>query len=127
MSPVLVIAAALLFALGTAHSYLGERHILTRLFRRTDLPKLFGSDLFTRRTLRFAWHITTIAWWGFGLLLLAAARSDEPLSRTTLGAIVGGTFLVSGLVALVASRGRHLSWPVFLAIAAAAWFGLAPT
>ncbi len=52
---VLLVAAALLAAgVGAAHSYLGERYILTRLFRRQDLPKLFGSDWFTRRTLRFA-------------------------------------------------------------------------
>jgi hypothetical protein len=37
---------------------------------------------------------------------------------------MAGTFLASALVTLVGSRGRHLAWPVFLAIAAAAWFGL---
>ena len=55
-------AATLAVGVGLAHSYLGERYILTRLFRRTPLPPLFGSDTFTRRTLRFAWHITTVAW-----------------------------------------------------------------
>jgi len=51
---LVTIAAALCFALGLAHSVLGERYILVHLFRRTDLPKLFGDDRFTRRTLRFA-------------------------------------------------------------------------
>ena len=36
-----------------------------------DLPRLFGSDWFTRRTLRFAWHITSVAWLGFAALLVA--------------------------------------------------------
>jgi hypothetical protein len=52
------------FAIGLAHSVLGERYILMRLFRHTDLPKLFGGTEFTIRALRFAWHLTTIAWWG---------------------------------------------------------------
>lgn len=124
MSLSLLLATVLVFALGVAHCYLGERYILIRLFRRADLPELFGSDLFTRRTLRFAWHLTTVAWWGCGVLLFVAARSDGPVSRVTLGGVLGGTFLVSALVTLVGSRGRHLAWPVFLAIAAAAWFGL---
>ena len=124
MTLSLLLAAVLTFALGAAHSYLGERYILIRLFRRTDLPHLFGSDLFTRRTLRFAWHLTTVAWWGCGVLLLIAARSLAPLSRPALGGVLAGTFLASGLVTLIGSRGRHLAWPVFLAIAALSWFGL---
>ena len=38
----LYLAAFLFFALGLGHSILGERYILIRLFRRQDLPKLFG-------------------------------------------------------------------------------------
>lgn len=123
MNHMLVLAGALIFAIGIAHSWLGERYILMRLFRSTDLPALLGSDRFTRRTLRFAWHITTVAWWGMGVLLLVAAQSGEPVPRATVGAVIGTTFLVSGLIALVGSRGQHLAWPVFLAIAIASWLG----
>ena len=38
------IAAIFLFFIGLAHSILGERYILVRLFRRDNLPKLLGSD-----------------------------------------------------------------------------------
>ncbi|HSC80175.1 MAG TPA: hypothetical protein VLC08_07470, partial [Chitinolyticbacter sp.] len=69
----LYLAALLAGLLGLAHSVLGECYILIRLFRRQDLPKLFGSQDFTLRTLRFAWHLTTLAWWGFAALLLALA------------------------------------------------------
>jgi hypothetical protein len=48
MGSVAVVAAVLVFVLGAAHSYRGERYILMRLFRRQDLPHLFGSDLFTK-------------------------------------------------------------------------------
>ena len=121
MNILLLMAALLVLLVSVAHSYLGERYILTRLFRRADLPKLFGSDEFTRATLRFAWHITSLAWLGLGsvILVIGSVGPQAPM----LAAIVSGTFAATGLVALVASRGRHLSWVVFFAIAALVWSG----
>ena len=46
---MLQLAAILIVLLGVAHSVLGERYILTRLFRG-ELPKLFGSSEFTLNT-----------------------------------------------------------------------------
>ncbi|MBK9797461.1 MAG: hypothetical protein IPP58_13375 [Holophagaceae bacterium] len=114
MSIALYIAALLLFLVGVAHSYLGERYILIRLFRREDLPKLFGGTQFTIRTLRFAWHITTIAWWGFAGLLVHLASGS--ISRNVVAMTIGITFLATGLVTLAASRAKHLAWPVFILI-----------
>ena len=37
-----------------------------------------------------------------------------------------GDAAADGLAALIGSRGRHLSWPVFLAIAALAWWATRP-
>ena len=110
---MLMIAAALTIAIGLVHSVLGERYILTRLFRQ-PLPKLFGSDDFTRKTLRFAWHITTLAWFGFAalMILLHFGRGTTSAILLTMAA----TFAITGLVALIASRGKHLSWIVFGAI-----------
>ena len=90
-----------------------------RLFRRDDLPRLRGSELFTKRTLRFAWHVTTVAWWGAAAALLALGAGSPRLAVQALSA----TFLVTAIVTLVASRGRHLAWPVFLLIGIAAWLG----
>lgn len=115
MSP-LHLAAALIILTGLAHSVLGERYILTRLFRRSDLPKLFGGTAFTARTLRFAWHITTVAWWGMAVLLWQAA--DGTLSRTSVLQVLGWTALLSALLPLWITRGRRLSWIVFLAVGA---------
>ena len=82
-----VIAAVLAFAIGLAHSYLGERYLLTRLLRRPDaLPPLFGRVESTARTLRFAWHLTTIAWFGLGAVLLVIA---SPPFDAALVAMVG--------------------------------------
>lgn len=108
------IGSILLLLIGIAHSYLGERYILIRLFRRDDLPKLFGSDEFTKNTLRFAWHLSTVAWWGFAAILLHLSQSGG--SNGLVGNIVGVTFLIHFLVALLGSKGRHLSWVFFLLI-----------
>ena len=113
---MLIIATILIVLIGAAHSYLGERYILIRLFRQ-PLPKLFGSDEFTRKTLRFAWHITTVAWLGFAAILVQVER--DQLTRDGVLSAIGVVFGISAVIALVASRGRHLSWLVFGAISIA--------
>jgi hypothetical protein len=118
---VLLVAAGLATLLALGHSYLGERYILIRLFQRDALPRLFGGTEFTQRTLRFAWHLTSVAWLAFAAILVKL-NSHVP-SRAELGLLLVGTFGVSGVVALVGSRGRHVSWVVFLVIAALAWIG----
>ncbi|WP_298581460.1 hypothetical protein [uncultured Luteimonas sp.] len=120
MEGLLYFAAVLAVALGVAHSFLGERYILRRLFRRDDLPKLLGGSEFTTRTLRFAWHITTVAWVGFAALLVHAGRGDLNTSGTLY--IMGATFIVSGLLPLVLTRGRHLSWLILFAIGGIAFW-----
>ena len=108
------LGAILLIGIGIAHSYLGERYILIRLFHRDNLPKLFGGTEFTKNTLRFAWHITTLAWFGFAAILLHL--SDGQISIRVVGTIISVTFILHSAIALLASKGKHLSWPVFLVI-----------
>ena len=105
---MLQIAALLIALLGLAHSVLGERYILVRLFRR-DLPNLFGGTGFTRNTLRFAWHLTTMLAWGISAVLfqLSGAASPQALAQT-----VGWCLVLSGLLPLAFTRGRHLAWVV---------------
>lgn len=121
MNAWLLFAALLTFLVGLAHSYLGERYVLRRIFRRVELPKLMGSEEGMRRVLRFAWHITTVAWWGFGALLVLLAAEGADARRAAL-LCVAVTFGVSALIAGTTSRGRHLAWVVFSAIAAIAWW-----
>ncbi len=116
----LLIAAGLAVVLAAAHSYLGERYILIRLLRRDDLPRLLGGVEFTKQTLRFAWHITSIAWLGLAALLLVMSSAPGGAERTQ-ARVIAAVFGLSGLVALLGSRGRHLSWIVFLVIAALVW------
>jgi hypothetical protein len=112
----LYLAALALVGISFSHSYLGERYLLMRLFRRREqLPRLFGSTEYTQRTLRFACHVTSVAWLGFAALLLLAARA--PVDTPTLGAVVGAVFALHFAIAFGGSRGRHYSWVVFLAVA----------
>ena len=114
MEMSLFIAAILAMAIGVAHSILGERYILMRLFKRPDLPHLFGSPEFTVRTLRFAWHITSIAWWGLAAIIILIAR--DAASPSSLLYVLSATFLLTAIVAAVGSRLRHLSWVFFSAV-----------
>lgn len=120
---MLYAAAILIAALAVAHSVLGERCILIRLFRRGDLPRLFGGTEFTQRTLRFAWHITSVTWAGLAALLWQLGRGA--LTPHATAQIVGITALACGVLPLLFTRGRHLSWVIFFAVGALAlcWSG----
>ncbi len=109
MSWQLTTAAVLTFLLAAAHSVLGERFIIARLIRR-DQPKLFGSDAFTKRTLRFAWHVTTLFAWALAAVLLL----DPSIA---IQWVIAGAMVITAMVTLVISRAQHLSWVVELAIA----------
>ncbi|MBN1475053.1 MAG: hypothetical protein JW914_10580 [Syntrophaceae bacterium] len=114
MEILLYTASFFAFAIGVVHSFLGERYILVRLIRRDNLPRLFGGTEFTARTLRFAWHLTTIAWWGFAAIIILLARQSFTMQNISL--VLALTFLATGATTLIISRGRHLAWIVFLFI-----------
>ena len=117
---MLYLAAIFIVFIGFAHSYLGERYILIRLFRRDNLPKLFGSPEFTQNTLRFAWHLTSVAWFGFAAILMILASDNKHLS--TITTIIAITFLIHAVITLLASKGKHFAWPIFLIIGLATLF-----
>ena len=116
MNPYFLVAAVLAFAIGLAHSWLGEQ------FFRAH-PHLAGTNELANRTLHFAWHLTTVAWWGAGTLLSVLSKTALDPPRRALARVIATTFLASAIVALIGSRGRHPSWVGFLAIAVAVWFG----
>ena len=85
-----------------------------------ELPIAFRGRSFTRRTLRFAWHLTTVAWLGLaGQLVVLASPSGDGVR--SLAQVIAGTFAVSGVVSLFGSRGRHPSWVVFFIVALLVW------
>lgn len=121
MSPLLALAAALIVVLGLAHSCLGERYILMRLFRRDELlPTLFGGTAFTKGTIRFVWHLITVAW--FGIAAVVVQASDPSFGPSGVLQTIGALAFISGWFPLFFTRGRHLSWLVFFLIAALLWW-----
>lgn len=124
MNACLITGAILAVLISVVHSYLGERFILTRLFRGTSLPHLFGGDRFTRQTLRFAWHLSSIAWVGLAGVMISFTIADPSQSRTAALQVISLTFLIHTLITALATRGRHLAWIVYLAIALVAWLGI---
>ena len=123
MDILLIIGAILALMIGAAHSYLGEQYILVRLFRRSNLPELFGSDTFTKQTLRFAWHLTTIAWIGLASVLLIGVVVPSSDQLSAILKAISLTFFISAAVTLIGSRGRHFAWIVFLSISLLVWIG----
>ncbi len=111
---MLYVAAALVMMTGIAHSWLGERYLLIRLLRRDDLPKLFGGIEFTRGTLRFAWHITTLTWFGLAAILVLLQR--DAAQPRAIALVIGLTCVACAALPIIYTRGRHLSWIVFAAI-----------
>ena len=118
---MLILAATLAIFIGVVHSYLGERYILIRLFKRDDLPKLFGSDWFTKRVLRFAWHLTTVAWWGFAAILYVISAPNGNIQKQIL-IIISIVFLVNGLLASIFTKGKHISWIIFWSISVISFY-----
>jgi len=115
IASALLAAAVLLVAVGLIHSVLGERALIGPLLAPDKRRGLLEKSGFARATLRFAWHLTSIAWWGFAAILVTAALAPGGGGSAVL-AIIGATFLATGVVTGAASRGRHLAWPVFVAI-----------
>jgi hypothetical protein len=118
MTTKLQIAAFLLVALGAAHSILGEWLLLIPLFRHGNFDNIFHSPspLFAKRTLRFVWHLLTVAWWGLAAIMLSITYGSISLKLVAM--IIGVTFSISGLVSIVITRARHFSWFAFFVISA---------
>ena len=103
-----IVASAVLMLIAVAHSALGEAEILRPLFRRewdVGLPRFA-----VERVLRFAWHLTSIAWVGLAAQLLGLSAVDG----------LGLVCVASGAIIFFTLRG-HLAWPLFLLAAACAW------
>jgi hypothetical protein len=116
-------AGGLCVLIGITHSYLGETKILMPMYAQYKLPVLRGSDRATKNVLRFAWHLTSVAWAGIGGVLFAIA-SPAPNPMAYALRVISVTFAIHAVVTASMSRGRHYAWIVFTAIAVLAWLGI---
>lgn len=107
------IAAIILVVIGLTHSLLGEAAVVRPLLAN----KAWTLSGITRRAadplLRFAWHLTSVAWWA-----LAAVLVGVPIEV----AFAVNCLLAAGVI-LVMLPG-HLAWPLFLTAGVlSAWAG----
>lgn len=115
MSLSLIFAAFLTFVIGAVHSWLGEHRLIGPLLAPDNRHGILA-HAFARLVLRFAWHLTTLAWWGFAAILGILALSPVGGQGRMILLVIAPLFLAMGLFTLTTSRGRHVSWPFFLAI-----------
>jgi hypothetical protein len=108
------IAAITLVLVGVAHSALGEADILKPLFAQSALEGKYPKWV-TARILRFAWHLTTIAWFALAAILVGA---PVPL---TFAAVM----ITSAAVILWQLPG-HFAWIPFLGGGLLAWWAGGP-
>jgi hypothetical protein len=126
----LLAAALLVLGSALAHSLLGEKVVLRRVYRHsqeTGGPSRRASDdPLTRQTLRLAWHSLTIALLGFAALLLQAAFTEVPYGAGWVKALkaISVTFGALSLLSLAIARGRHIGWMWFLATSIAIWLSV---
>lgn len=106
----LTLATAMYLILALAHSWLGERDVVRPLLRASwdiGLPRAFAAPL-----LRWAWHLTSLAWVA-AAAILAWAAAGHPVASVLLD-VVAGLALASAAVIGVALRGAHPAWAVFV-------------
>jgi Protein of unknown function (DUF3995) len=99
--------AIILVLIAILHSALGERLLIGPLLQHTDWPALSMGRFLGRRTLRFAWHLTSLTWVGMAAMLWTNGAHHLLIAAVLLG--------VSGLMTFACSRGRHFAWALFLA------------
>lgn len=107
-------AGVLLILIAVAHSALGELHLISPLVR-AEWPPWPVPRRLAKATLRFAWHLTTLAWWALAaqLLLPGVSAADVVIAFSA----------ATALVIFGATRGAHFAWAIFVAIAAFTWLG----
>jgi hypothetical protein len=111
---MLYLAAALIIATGIIHSTLGERLIIIPVLKLENLPVIFGSTAFVKGTLRFVWHLISIAWWTFAYFLILAANNS--INQTVVLNTICVVAFISSIFPLVLTRGKHYSWVVLFLV-----------
>ncbi|MEO9469335.1 hypothetical protein [Parasphingorhabdus sp.] len=108
---LLYIAAGLALVTILVHSIVGEKRLITPLVNSDH--GVMEADL-AKQVVRFAWHFTSIIGLIAVYILFDAAR-DFAAADTALLSITGGAFLIAGIYDAIATRGKHIGWPLLAA------------
>ena len=114
--PWLWLSAGLMAFTALVHSWLGEKRIVMPLLAYRD--GVMQRPL-ARVIVRYAWHVTS------ALMLACALAVVWPGAPGGLILVIGAIWLALGLTSLVASRGKHVGWPVLTGAGLAAMLGAA--
>lgn len=130
MNLYLSIAAILCFILGLVHSFLGEYLIFRNLKIKKGVELLAGSFELKKRHLRIlraTWHLATVFGCCMGAILLKITSAERPLnSELTVFILesIGITMIISSLLVLIGTKGKHPGWVVLLAIGILTIYGI---
>lgn len=109
----MLLCAGALVATSLVHSILGERRLIGPLLARRE--GVLAHDL-ARFLIRMVWHFMTLLFWILAAGLVAASvGTSEQFLVVFLSSIafgIGG----AGVFDAVGSRGRHIGWPMLVAI-----------
>src|SRR5262245_42553860 len=100
-SGLAAIAAALI------HGVLGETKVFPRM---TIEPQRL------RILIRLVWQVSTVAWTGCGVLLIAAPSMVSDQARHWIVATLAGVFAFAALGNAWATRGKHFGWMALSAV-----------
>ncbi len=120
--------AVLLLGAALAHSLVGEKIVLRRLYRRggerAEVGRRSSDDAGTRGAVRLAWHSLSVALLGYAMLLFTSAVDPVQVREgwSALAPVIAATFTGLTLLSLLISRGRHVGWMWYAAAAVASWF-----
>ncbi len=95
------------------HSVAGEFYLLRPLFKHRGNRVL--ENALARFVLRFAWHLTSAIWLLLAAILFTAAFGPQYV-QPALFYGAGVLFLTTGLFDLIGSKGKHIGWPLLVAI-----------
>jgi uncharacterized membrane protein HdeD (DUF308 family) len=112
---LLYAAAVLAVAVAVTHSLLGERYLIGPILAEAAPGAIVLRSRRSRRILRFAWHLTSLSWIAEGALF-AIAASMPPAQSRPIAAVIGASFLLSAVISIAISRGRHVGWPMLAAV-----------
>jgi hypothetical protein len=122
--------AVLLLGAALAHSLVGEKVVLLRLYRRggerAEVGRRTADDASTRRAVRLAWHSLSVTLVGFAMLLLTSGIDHRAVDQgwNALAPVIAATCAALTVLSLLISRGRHVGWMWYAAAAAAAWLSI---
>lgn len=112
---LIICAIAALGLVSLVHSIYGEKLLLRPMFKYRG-NRVLENDL-ARMVLRFAWHLTSLLWILLAVIIYTVGFSPQHLTHIILLS-VGIVFTAVGMFDLIVSRGRHVGWPILMAIGA---------